>query len=29
MSLAAENTGPPKGIRVVEMGQLIVGPFCG
>ena len=29
MSLAAENTGPPKGIRVVEMGRLIVGPFRG
>ncbi len=29
MSLAAENTGPLKGIRVVEMGQLIAGPFCG
>ena len=25
----AENTGPLKGIRVVEMGQLIAGPFCG
>ena len=24
-----ENTGPLKGIRVVEMGQLIAGPFCG
>jgi len=23
------NTGPLKGIRVVEMGQLIAGPFCG
>ncbi len=29
MSLAAENTGPLKGVRVVEMGQLIAGPFCG
>ena len=29
MSLATENTGPLKGIRVVEMGQLIAGPFCG
>ena len=29
MTLAAENTGPLKGIRVVEMGQLIAGPFCG
>ncbi len=25
----AENTGPLAGIRVVEMGQLIAGPFCG
>ena len=24
-----ENTGPLAGIRVVEMGQLIAGPFCG
>ena len=24
-----ENTGPLKGLRVVEMGQLIAGPFCG
>lgn len=23
------NTGPLKGLRVVEMGQLIAGPFCG
>ena len=29
MSLSTENTGPLKGIRVVEMGQLIAGPFCG
>lgn len=29
MSLSAENRGPLKGIRVVEMGQLIAGPFCG
>lgn len=29
MSLSSENTGPLKGIRVVEMGQLIAGPFCG
>ncbi len=29
MSLSNENTGPLKGIRVVEMGQLIAGPFCG
>jgi formyl-CoA transferase len=27
--LLAENTGPLAGIRVVEMGQLIAGPFCG
>ncbi len=26
---AQQNTGPLKGIRVVEMGQLIAGPFCG
>lgn len=26
---AAENTGPLAGITVVEMGQLIAGPFCG
>ena len=25
----AKNTGPLAGIRVVEMGQLIAGPFCG
>lgn len=24
-----ENPGPLAGIRVVEMGQLIAGPFCG
>ncbi|WP_375195369.1 CaiB/BaiF CoA transferase family protein [Sphingobium sp.] len=24
-----QSTGPLKGIRVVEMGQLIAGPFCG
>ena len=24
-----DNTGPLAGIRVVEMGQLIAGPFCG
>lgn len=29
MSLSPENNGPLKGIRVVEMGQLIAGPFCG
>ena len=23
------NTGPLKGLKVVEMGQLIAGPFCG
>ncbi|WP_419815679.1 CaiB/BaiF CoA transferase family protein [Glacieibacterium sp.] len=27
--MQTENTGPLKGIRVVEMGQLIAGPFCG
>ena len=27
--MQAENTGPLKGLRVVEMGQLIAGPFCG
>ena len=27
--MAGENTGPLKGLRVVEMGQLIAGPFCG
>ncbi len=25
----AANTGPLKGLKVVEMGQLIAGPFCG
>ena len=25
----AENRGPLKGVRVIEMGQLIAGPFCG
>ncbi len=29
MTLSVENNGPLKGIRVVEMGQLIAGPFCG
>lgn len=29
MTQWSENTGPLKGIRVVEMGQLIAGPFCG
>jgi crotonobetainyl-CoA:carnitine CoA-transferase CaiB-like acyl-CoA transferase len=29
MTLCPENNGPLKGIRVVEMGQLIAGPFCG
>jgi crotonobetainyl-CoA:carnitine CoA-transferase CaiB-like acyl-CoA transferase len=29
MSLSTDNTGPLKGIRVIEMGQLIAGPFCG
>jgi crotonobetainyl-CoA:carnitine CoA-transferase CaiB-like acyl-CoA transferase len=27
--MTVENTGPLKGLRVVEMGQLIAGPFCG
>ncbi len=27
--MQTENTGPLKGLRVVEMGQLIAGPFCG
>ena len=26
---ASENTGALRGLRVVEMGQLIAGPFCG
>ena len=29
MSLDAVNRGPLKDIRVIEMGQLIAGPFCG
>jgi crotonobetainyl-CoA:carnitine CoA-transferase CaiB-like acyl-CoA transferase len=29
MSAEAANTGPLAGLRVVEMGQLIAGPFCG
>ncbi len=29
MSLSPTNDGPLKGLRVVEMGQLIAGPFCG
>jgi crotonobetainyl-CoA:carnitine CoA-transferase CaiB-like acyl-CoA transferase len=29
MTLSADNNGPLKGIRAVEMGQLIAGPFCG
>ena len=24
-----EATGPLKGLRVIEMGQLLAGPFCG
>ena len=28
MALKPENTGPLKGVRVIEMGQLIAGPFC-
>ena len=27
--MPVENTGPLKGLRVVELGQLIAGPFCG
>ncbi|WP_176498495.1 CaiB/BaiF CoA transferase family protein [Sphingomonas sp. HMP6] len=27
--MQSENTGPLKGLRVIEMGQLIAGPFCG
>ena len=27
--MQTENTGPLKGLKVVEMGQLIAGPFCG
>ena len=27
--MQSENTGPLKGLKVVEMGQLIAGPFCG
>jgi crotonobetainyl-CoA:carnitine CoA-transferase CaiB-like acyl-CoA transferase len=27
--MSAENNGPLKDIRVVELGQLIAGPFCG
>ena len=27
--MTAETTGPLAGIKVVEMGQLIAGPFCG
>ncbi len=29
MSMASDNTGPLIGLRVIEMGQLIAGPFCG
>jgi formyl-CoA transferase len=28
MALQPDNTGPLKGVRVIEMGQLIAGPFC-
>ena len=28
MKLNPENTGALKGVRVIEMGQLIAGPFC-
>ena len=27
--MIVENNGPLAGIKVVEMGQLIAGPFCG
>ncbi len=27
--MSVENNGPLAGIKVVEMGQLIAGPFCG
>jgi crotonobetainyl-CoA:carnitine CoA-transferase CaiB-like acyl-CoA transferase len=29
VKLGAENTGALKGLRVIEMGTLIAGPFCG
>lgn len=29
MTPAGENAGPLAGVRVVEMGQLLAGPFCG
>jgi crotonobetainyl-CoA:carnitine CoA-transferase CaiB-like acyl-CoA transferase len=29
VTLDPTNNGPLKGVRVVEMGQLIAGPFCG
>ncbi len=29
MIVNSENTGPLAGLQVVEMGQLIAGPFCG
>ncbi len=29
MTQAKDNVGPLKGLKVVEMGQLIAGPFCG
>ena len=29
MTVSSDNIGPLRGIRVVEMGQLIAGPFCG
>ncbi len=27
--MSAENTGALKGVKVIELGQLIAGPFCG
>ena len=26
---SAASAGPLKGVRVIELGQLIAGPFCG
>ena len=27
--MSLEATGPLKGLRLIEMGQLLAGPFCG